>query len=44
MLFQSTQEVQDYIHVNLLGCQDKAEKAIVMTMLRDLMQEEQGWN
>lgn len=44
MLFQSTQEVQDYIRVNLLGCQDKAEKAIVMTMLRDLMQEEQGWN
>ena len=44
MMFQSAQEVQEYLRVNLLGCQDKAEKAIVMTMLWDLMQEEQEWN
>ena len=39
MLIQSTEEVEDYIRVNLLGCQDKAEKLIVMSMLSDLMRE-----
>lgn len=43
MTFQNTEEVLEYIRVNLLGCQDKAEKVIVMEMLLDLMQEEQEW-
>lgn len=41
--FQSTEEIEQYIRVNLLGCQDKAEKYIVITILRDLIQEEQEW-
>lgn len=44
MMFQNVQEVEEYLRVNLLGCQDKAEKAIVMVMLWDLMQEEQEWS
>lgn len=44
MMFQNVQEVEEYLRVNLLGCQDKAEKAIVMIMLWDLMQEEQEWS
>lgn len=44
MTFQNTQEAMEYIRVNLLGCQDKAEKVIVMEMLLDLMQEEQEWS
>ena len=43
MMFQSSQEVEEYLRVNLLGCQVKSEKAIVMTMLWDLMQEEKEW-
>ena len=33
----------DYIRVNLMGCQDKAEKCVVLTMLADLIREEQEW-
>ena len=40
MMFQKSGEVEEYIRVNLLGCQDKAEKCTVMTMLWDLLQEE----
>ncbi len=40
MTFQNAEEVQQYIQVNLMGCQDKAEKCVVLTMLWDLMQEE----
>lgn len=40
MTFGKTEEVQEYIQVNLLGCQDKAEKCVVMMILWDLMQEE----
>lgn len=36
MLFEKTEEVEDYIRINLLGCQDKAEKLIVMSILSDL--------
>lgn len=43
-MFQNVQEVQEYLRVNLLGCQEKAEKVIVMIMLRDLMQEELEWS
>lgn len=43
MLFRNTEEVQEYIRVNLFGCQDKAEKAIVMELLQDLIREEQEW-
>lgn len=44
MTFQNAQEALEYIRVNLFNCQDKAEKAIVMEMLLDLMQEEQEWS
>lgn len=40
MMFQRAEEVQEYIRTNLFGCQDKAEKCIVMTILWDLIQEE----
>lgn len=40
MMFQKSGEVEEYIRINLLGCQDKAEKCTVMTMLWDLLQEE----
>ena len=36
MLFEKTEEVEEYIRINLLGCQDKAEKLIVMSILSDL--------
>lgn len=39
-LFQSTEEIEEYIRVNLFGCQNKAEKYIVMTILRDVMEQE----
>ncbi len=41
--FSNTDEVKTYLSTNLLGCQDKAEKIIVMSMLEELMQEEQEW-
>lgn len=44
MPFQNVEEVQEYIRVNLMGCQDKAEKCVVLMMLADLMQEEQEWS
>ena len=44
MMFQKSEEVLEYIRTNLFGCQDKAEKVIVMTMLWDLMQEEKEWS
>ncbi len=40
MMFEKNHEVQEYIQVNLMGCQDKAEKCVVMMILWDLMQEE----
>lgn len=40
----STEEMQEYIRVNLFGCQDRAEKCIVLMILWDLMQEEKEWN
>lgn len=43
ILFQTTEDVEKYIRVNLLGCSDKAEKYIVMLILRDLIREEQEW-
>lgn len=43
MMFQNTDEVHEYLRINLLGCSNKAEKAVVMTMLWDLIQEEQDW-
>lgn len=43
MMFQNTEEVEQYIRVNLMGCQDKAEKCVVLMMLADLMREEQEW-
>ena len=39
-LFQSTEEIEEYIRVNLFGCQNKAEKYIVMAILRDVMEQE----
>lgn len=44
MTFQNAEEVEQYIRVNLMGCQDKAEKCVVLMMLADLMQEEQEWS
>lgn len=35
--FERAKDVEKYIRVNLLGCQNKAEKLVVMTMLTDLM-------
>ena len=43
LTFQNSDEVLDYIRVNLMGCQDKAEKCVVLTMLADLIREEQEW-
>ena len=43
LTFQYSDEVLDYIRVNLMGCQDKAEKCVVLTMLADLIREEQEW-
>jgi hypothetical protein len=40
--FQSAKEVQEYLVTNLMGCSDKAEKCVVLTLLQDLMQEEKG--
>lgn len=42
--FQSAAEVQEYILVNLMGCSNKAEKCVVLTILWDLMQEEKEWS
>lgn len=44
LIFQNTEEVQQYIRVNLFGCQNKAEKCVVLEMLWDVMQEEQEWS
>ena len=44
LMFQNTEEVQQYIRVNLFGCQNKAEKCVVFEMLWDLMQEEKEWS
>jgi hypothetical protein len=40
LMFQKTEEVEEYIRVNLFGCQDKAEKRIVMSILSDFIREE----
>lgn len=42
--FQSATEVQEYILLNLMGCSNKAEKCVVLTILWDLMQEEKEWS
>ncbi len=39
MQFQKPQEMEEYIRVNLLGCRDKSEKLIVMSILADIMSE-----
>lgn len=39
MLFQRPQEMEEYIRVNLLGCRNKSEKLIVMSILADMMSE-----
>ncbi len=39
MTFQRSEQVEEYIRVNLFGCQDKAEKCTVLKMLRDLIRE-----
>lgn len=44
MMFTSPQEVQEYINIHLFSCQDKAEKAVVLMMLDELMQEELEWS
>lgn len=38
-LFQTSQEMEEYIRVNLLGCRNKSEKLIVMSILADMMSE-----
>lgn len=43
MMFEKSSQIEEYIRVNLLGCQDKAEKCTVMTMLWDLVREESEW-
>lgn len=43
MMFEKSGQIEEYIRVNLLGCQDKAEKCTVMTMLWDLVREESEW-
>lgn len=40
MMFENTEQIQQYIQVNLMGCQDKAEKYASMLLLRDLMSDE----
>lgn len=45
IVFQNREEVEQYIRVNLMGCPDRAEKCVVLTMLWDLMmEEEQEWS
>ncbi|MBO5488985.1 MAG: hypothetical protein J5972_03665, partial [Eubacterium sp.] len=44
MIFKSQQEVLDYIQNNLFGCQNKAEKCVVLSILDDLMREEEEWS
>lgn len=39
MPFQRPEEMEEYIRVNLLGCRDKSEKLIVMSILADMMSE-----
>lgn len=39
MLYTKSSEVDEYIRLNLFGCQDKAEKYVVIKILQDLMQE-----
>lgn len=43
VLFADTDQFREYVRVNLLGCQDKAEKAVVISLLREMMREEQEW-
>lgn len=43
LAFQNTEEVQQYIHLNLFGCQNKAEKVAVLSLLWELFEEEQEW-
>ncbi len=40
LMFEKAEEVLEYIQVNLMGCQNKAEKCVVMMILQDLMDED----
>ena len=42
-LFQNTDEVKEYIRVNLFGCENQAEKCVVFSILQDMICEEQEW-
>ena len=45
IVFKNAEEVEQYIRLNLMGCSDKAEKCVVLTILNDLiMEEEQEWS
>lgn len=37
MMFDRTEEVEEYVRTNLLGCQNKTEKLIVMSILSDVI-------
>lgn len=41
--FQGTNELQEYIHTNLFGCQDFAEKAFVLAELEEMMRDAEKW-
>ncbi len=43
IFLRNQDETEEYIRVNLLGCQDKAEKYMVMSMLLNLVRKEQEW-
>lgn len=43
-LFNDMQELEEYIRVNLFGCGNRAEKAVVMLLLQEMMQEEMEWS
>ena len=41
--FDNSGDAMDYIRLNLFGCQNPGEKCVVLTLLRDLMREEESW-
>ena len=41
--FENSGDAMDYIRLNLFGCQNPGEKCVVLTLLRDLMREEESW-
>ena len=40
LAFKTSNEVKEYIRTNLFGCQDKAEKITVMTLLGEVIEQE----